>query len=58
MLEIENARAGSPRRVATAAAGLHPAVIVEVAGEAFYTGEATFAREPEDPLGMGFLLRR
>ena len=45
------------RVVATAAAGLHPAVIVEVAGEAFYIGEATFAREPEDPLGMGFLLR-
>ncbi|HEX6013599.1 MAG TPA: proline racemase family protein [Geminicoccaceae bacterium] len=46
------------RVVATAAAGPHPAVIVEVAGEAFYIGEATFAREPEDPLGAGFLLRR
>jgi trans-L-3-hydroxyproline dehydratase len=46
------------RVVATTTAGPHPAVVVEVAGEAFYTGEAAFAREPEDPLGAGFLLRR
>jgi trans-L-3-hydroxyproline dehydratase len=39
-------------------AGPHPAVIVEVGGEAFYTGEAGFWVEPEDPLGEGFLLRR
>lgn len=39
-------------------AGPHPAVTVEVGGEAFYTGEATFWVEPEDPLGEGFLLRR
>lgn len=46
------------RVVATTTAGPHPAVLVEVAGEAFYTGEATFTCEPEDPLGGGFLLRR
>jgi proline racemase len=46
------------RVVATVAVGPHPAVVVEVAGEAFYIGEAAFAREPEDPLGAGFLLRR
>jgi len=46
------------RVVATATAGPHQAVIVEVAGEAFYTGEASFWVEPEDPLGHGFLLRR
>jgi proline racemase len=44
--------------VATATAGPHPAVIVEVGGEAFFTGEAVFTREPGDPLGGGFLLRR
>ena len=46
------------RVLATTRAGPHPAVIVEVAGEAFFTGEATFWREPADPLGGGFLLRR
>jgi trans-L-3-hydroxyproline dehydratase len=46
------------RVVATVAVGPHPAVVVEVAGEAFYIGEAAFVREPEDPLGAGFLLRR
>lgn len=39
-------------------AGPHPAVVVEVAGEAFYTGKAVFTVEPADPLGQGFLLRR
>jgi len=37
--------------------GPHPAVVVEVGGEAFYTGEAVFTRETEDPLGHGFRLR-
>lgn len=46
------------RVIAEAKAGPHPAVLVEVAGEAFYTGEASFTCEPEDPLGGGFLLRR
>jgi trans-L-3-hydroxyproline dehydratase len=46
------------RVVATTTAGPHRAVIAEVAGEAFYTGEASFRVEPEDPLGHGFLLRR
>ena len=46
-------------RVLTATrAGPHPAVIVEVAGEAFFTGEARFRREAADPLAGGFLLRR
>jgi trans-L-3-hydroxyproline dehydratase len=47
---------GRIARVTTA--GPHPAVIAEVGGEAFYTGEASFRVEPEDPLGGGFLLRR
>ncbi len=46
------------RVIAETMAGPHPAVLVEVAGEAFYTGEASFTCEPEDPLGAGFLLRR
>ena len=46
------------RVVAATRAGPHPAVIVEVAGEAFFTGEASFRREAADPLGDGFLLRR
>ena len=33
-----------------------PGVIVEVGGEAHYTGEARFTTEPADPLGSGFLL--
>jgi trans-L-3-hydroxyproline dehydratase len=33
-----------------------PGVIVEVGGEAHYTGEARFTAEPADPLGSGFLL--
>lgn len=45
------------RVIAETTAGPHPAVVVEVAGEAFYTGEAVFTCEPEDPLGGGFLLR-
>ena len=46
------------RVLASTTAGPHPAVIAEVGGEAFYSGEATFLREPADPLGGGFLLRR
>jgi len=37
--------------------GNYPAVTVEVAGRAHYTGEARFRVEPDDPLGQGFLLR-
>lgn len=37
--------------------GPHRAVIVEVAGEAHYTGEARFTFDPGDPLGGGFRLR-
>jgi proline racemase len=34
-----------------------PAVITEVEGTAYRTGAATFALDPRDPLGEGFLLR-
>lgn len=44
--------------VETTRVGPHPAVIVEVAGHAYYTGTGTFTLEPDDPLGHGFLLRR
>ncbi|KAH0620285.1 hypothetical protein JD844_020449 [Phrynosoma platyrhinos] len=37
--------------------GDHNAVIVEVAGESFYTGTSTFTFEEEDPLKYGFLLK-
>ena len=39
-------------------AGAHPAIVAEVGGRAFFTGEASFTLEPDDPLGHGFLLRR
>lgn len=32
------------------------AVVVEVAGRAFYTGASTFIQEPDDRLTGGFLL--
>jgi proline racemase len=34
-----------------------PAVVTEVTGSAYRTGEATFRLDPDDPLGEGFLLR-
>ena len=34
-----------------------PAVVTEVTGSAYRTGEATFTLDPDDPLGDGFLLR-
>ncbi len=34
-----------------------PAVLTEVEGAAYRTGAATFALDPRDPLGEGFLLR-
>jgi proline racemase len=34
-----------------------PAVVTEVTGAAFRTGESTFALDADDPLGEGFLLR-
>ena len=46
------------RVLAATRAGPHPAVTVEVAGEAFFTGEASFWHEARDGLGQGFLLRR
>lgn len=37
--------------------GDYNAVIVEVSGEAFYTGTATFTFEEEDPLKHGFFFK-
>ncbi|MGE0119571.1 MAG: proline racemase family protein [Dongiaceae bacterium] len=37
--------------------GPHPAVTVEVAGKAHYTGTARFTLEPDDEIGKGFLLK-
>jgi trans-L-3-hydroxyproline dehydratase len=37
--------------------GNHPAVTVEVAGNAHYTGTARFTLEPGDEIGKGFLLK-
>jgi proline racemase len=34
-----------------------PAVVTEVTGSAWKTGEASFVLDPDDPLGEGFLLR-
>jgi proline racemase/trans-L-3-hydroxyproline dehydratase len=34
-----------------------PAVVTEVSGSAFRTGESSFVLDPDDPLGEGFLLR-
>ena len=44
------------KAVATTTVGPHPAVRVEVAGRAHYTGEAVFTLEDDDPL-PGFLVR-
>ena len=43
--------------VAETTCGEIPAVIVRVAGEAHYTGEARFSLEPGDVIGRGFLVR-
>ena len=37
--------------------GPHDAVTVRVGGRAFYSGEASYFVEKDDPLGGGFLLR-
>lgn len=37
--------------------GPHDAIIAQVSGKAHYSGEATFWREKDDPVGNGFLLR-
>jgi len=44
------------RAIAETRAGDFPAVTVEVAGEAHYSGEARFFLEPDDRIGGGFLL--
>ena len=48
----------SGRVLETTRAGPHPAVTVEVTGQAFFTGESLFWHEPQDGLGRGFLLHR
>lgn len=37
--------------------GGFPAVIPEVTGSAFITGQSRFCIDPDDPLGEGFLIR-
>lgn len=32
-------------------------VVVQIEGEAFYTGAMTFLKEPEDPIRDGFLVK-
>ncbi len=43
--------------VAETTLGRYPAVTVEVAGKAYYTGRSSFIVEPDDPFGTGFLVR-
>jgi len=45
------------RAVAVVAADGHDAVVTEVEGEAYRTGEHRFVLDPRDPLGTGFVLR-
>jgi proline racemase len=45
------------RVVADAEVAGTPAVVTEVEGSAYRTGEHVFALAPDDPLGEGFLLR-
>jgi proline racemase len=45
------------RLAGTEQAGPYPAVRVEVAGHAHYTGESVFTLEEDDAIGRGFLLR-
>jgi proline racemase len=37
--------------------GGRPAVLTEIRGSAYRTGEHTFTLDPDDPLGVGFQLR-
>ena len=37
--------------------GPHPAIVPQVEGTAFITGQHTFLVDPEDPMRSGFLLR-
>jgi len=45
------------RVVGDAELGGRPAVVTEVEGSAYRTGNAAFTLDPDDPLGEGFLLR-
>jgi proline racemase len=45
------------RVVADADVGGRPGVVTEVEGTAYRTGRAEFVLDPDDPLGVGFLLR-
>lgn len=50
-------REGENRVVGEAEVAGRPAVVTEVEGSAFRTGEHSFALDSDDPLGEGFLLR-
>jgi trans-L-3-hydroxyproline dehydratase len=45
------------RPVEAASVGSYPAVVVEVTGEAYWTGRASFVLDPADSIGAGFILR-
>jgi proline racemase len=45
------------RPLAAARVGFHPAVVVEVSGQAFWTGRSSFVHDPDDAIGTGFLVR-
>ncbi|WP_420634907.1 proline racemase family protein [Candidatus Palauibacter sp.] len=47
----------SGRIVGTSAVGAHTAIVPEVGGRAWVTGRHEFVIDPEDPWGVGFLLR-
>jgi proline racemase len=47
----------SGRVVSAAVADGRPAVVTEVVGQAFKTGEHRFVLDPRDPVGTGFVLR-
>ena len=52
-----SARASSGRVVDEVSVAGRQAVVTEVTGSAYRTGESTFTLDPDDPLGEGFLLR-
>ncbi len=52
-----SARAFTGRVVDEVSVAGHQAVVTEVTGSAYRTGESTFTLDPDDPLGEGFLLR-
>jgi proline racemase len=45
------------RPAGAAQVGPYPAVLVDVGGQAYWTGRSSFAHDPEDTIGAGFLVR-